>query len=202
MIMGPDGVFYGTIGYGGATPGWPGAIFELTPSAGGSYTETILYNFKAREDGSTPNSLTLAPNGQLYGTTFGTSLDDGYHTQYGIGTAFILTPPASQGEFWTKTTLAQLSAGDLRGPDSPLIWRNGNLYGVSSSSAYPYGGVIYELQPPAGTGGNWTTTILYGFNDLTPGGPLVMDQEGTIYGTAVGPQNEVPAGIVYRIEAP
>jgi hypothetical protein len=141
----------------------------------------------------------LGPDGVLYGTTFGTIGLDNQHGIYGLGTVFELTPPGSPGESWTKTTLAQLSAGEKRGPDSPLILRNGNIYGTSSSGASDPGGVVYELQPPATPGGAWTTTYLHSFAGTVPGFQLAMGPDGTIYGTTQAPQAQPLQGIAYSI---
>ena len=201
LTMGPDGIFYGTIGFGGTAPTYAGAVFELKPpaTAGGDWIENILYDFQGVRDGSTPNSLTVAADGTLYGTTFGTAVIDDRHGPYGVGTVFRLTPPPSPGVSWTKTTLAQLSVGDERGPDSPLILRKGDLYGTSSSSGSIPGGLVFEIQPPATPGGDWTTTYLHKFDGETPGGALVMDHDGTIYGATVAPQAERPSGTVYSM---
>ena len=84
LVLGPNGVMYGTTSVGGAS-GY-GTVFELVPPAspGGVWTETILHSF-ANGVGSTPNGLTLAPNGTLYGTT------QGEGSQFG-GTVFAITP--------------------------------------------------------------------------------------------------------------
>jgi len=204
LTPGPGGIFYGTISFGGTAEA--GAVFELDPPTepGAAWTETILYNFSGGSDGSTPNSLTFADDGTLYGTTFGTALNtliiDGSSPQArGVGTVFKLTPPPLPGAIWTKTTLAQLSAGIDQGPDSPVVLRNGKLYGTSTSSANSYGGVAFELAPPATEGGAWTVTYLHVFDGVAPEGTLVVDQDGTIYGAAVGPVTQASAGIVYEV---
>jgi hypothetical protein len=202
LIAGPNGVFYGTIGFGGRAPMYAGAIFEIAPPAapGGDWAETVLCHFHGSGDGSTPNSLTLASDGTLYGTTFGTADYDDRHGPYGVGTAFQLTPPASPGAHWTRTILAQLGVGDGRGPNSPLILRNGNLYGTTSSGASDPGGVVYELRPPASPGGAWTTTYLHSFDGTVPGFPLFMDGNGALYGTTQAPYSAPLRGTVYKIE--
>jgi uncharacterized repeat protein (TIGR03803 family) len=84
VLLGPNGVLYGTTSGGASNYG---AVFELTPpaSSGGSWTETILHSFTGGADGGVPNGLTLAPDGTLYGTTLG----GGTNAE---GTVFALTP--------------------------------------------------------------------------------------------------------------
>lgn len=201
FTMGPQGLFYGTIGIGGNSSTNAGAVFEIKPPSapGGAWTETVLYDFHAGRDGSTPNSLVVAGGGTIYGTTFGTTPLDGQHGTHGVGTVFSLTPPATSGATWTKTILAQLSDGDLRGPNSPLILHNGNLYGTSTSGPSNPGGVVFELQPATAPGGGWTTTFLHSFAGAIPNGPLFVDQDGAVYGTTQAPSGAPPQGVVYKI---
>jgi uncharacterized repeat protein (TIGR03803 family) len=68
-IIGPGGVLYGTTLTGGAANS--GTIYELLPpsESGGDWTEVVLYSFTGGADGWEPNSVTLGPDGNLYGTT-------------------------------------------------------------------------------------------------------------------------------------
>ena len=88
LVLGPNGVLYGTTTYGGARG--EGTVFELAPPAapGGSWTETILHNFAGNggdADGYEPNGIVLGPNETLYGTTF-------YGGSSGYGIVFSLRP--------------------------------------------------------------------------------------------------------------
>ena len=73
-------------------------MFELTPTAGGAWTEKVLHSFGNGTDGVGPQAgLIFDAAGNLYGTTAkgGT---------YGIdGTVFELTPTAGGG--WTEKML-------------------------------------------------------------------------------------------------
>jgi uncharacterized repeat protein (TIGR03803 family) len=104
VVLGKDGVLYGTttnggsavsgspcIGYGAGQVYGPigcGTVFELTPAAapGGGWTETILYSFTGENgEGSIPGPLTMNQDGVLFGPTWtgGTA---------GKGTIFALAP--------------------------------------------------------------------------------------------------------------
>ena len=69
VVLDAAGNLYGTT-YSGGIHG-AGAIFELTPTAGGGWSEKILRSFGASAaDGATPfASVIVAADGNLYGTT-------------------------------------------------------------------------------------------------------------------------------------
>jgi uncharacterized repeat protein (TIGR03803 family) len=79
LVLGKNGVLYGTATNGGGAGGCFGGIgcgvvFQLTPPAapGGAWTETILHAFSGENgDGAVPGpgSLSLGSDGVLYGTT-------------------------------------------------------------------------------------------------------------------------------------
>src|SRR5271156_5067556 len=101
LIADAAGNFYGTTSSGGsvdAPEGVNGTVFELMPGAGGTWTETVIYNFGATStDGINPYAgLVFDAQGNLYGTT---SLG-GAH---GFGTVFELSPGA--GGVWTEKVL-------------------------------------------------------------------------------------------------
>lgn len=87
--FGPDGTLLGTTLGGGSAPAWTGygVVFELVPPAtGNTWTETLLYTFKGKNDGGDPDAaLVPAPGGVFYSTT----LRGGAH---GAGTVFAITP--------------------------------------------------------------------------------------------------------------
>jgi uncharacterized repeat protein (TIGR03803 family) len=78
-----SGNLYGTAWTGGAFGG--GTVYELTPEAGGDWTEKTLHSFGNGKDGSGPHGeLILDAEGNLYGTAGG--------GVYGLGTVFEITP--------------------------------------------------------------------------------------------------------------
>jgi uncharacterized repeat protein (TIGR03803 family) len=130
----------GTTDLGGAF-GLGGTAFELTPAAGGSWTETVMYSFGNGTDGCCPLAgLTLDASGNLYGTTLGGGTA-------GFGTAFELT--AAGGGVWNETQLHSFGEGeDGSVPDGGLIFdTSGNLYGTTDSGGtYGYG-TVFEIVP-------------------------------------------------------
>jgi uncharacterized repeat protein (TIGR03803 family) len=84
VIFDATGNLYGTT-YEGGTYGY-GAVFGLTPQAGGGWTENLLYSFGNGTDGLQPQAdLIVDAHGNLYGTS-------GAGGTYGSGTVFEITP--------------------------------------------------------------------------------------------------------------
>ena len=179
LILGSDGIFYGTSYYGGAHG--DGAVFKLTP--GGS--ETVLYSF-AGSDGQYPEaSLVQGSDGNFYGTT-------GAGGANNIGTVFKLTPSGSE-------TVVYSFAGGADGstPAAQLIQgSDGNFYGTTVAGGASNNGTVFKITP----GG--TETVLYsimGGNDgANPQAGVLQGSDGNFYGTTSvsGVHN---AGTVFKV---
>ena len=204
LVAGPSGNFYGVTSIGGNAncDDWGGGIgcgtvYELIPPAGsgGAWTETVLYNFQGGADGDeVVASLILDAQGNLYGVT---ELGGGGTCTYGCGTVFELSPPATQGASWTKSTLYTFQGGMTDGsyPEGALVFdAHGNLYGTTffggSSNCGGYGcGTAFELSPTK-TGSGWNETVLHVFvgagngDGYLPNNNLVFDAKGNLYGAA------------------
>jgi len=89
VVIGSGGVLYGTTRLGGSLDN--GTVFSLTPpvSPGGSWTESVLYNFTGASDGNGPEGVVIGSGGVLYGTTSG---GGNPICDFGCGTVFSLTP--------------------------------------------------------------------------------------------------------------
>jgi uncharacterized repeat protein (TIGR03803 family) len=180
LIFDAAGNLYGTT-YGGGiychSIGGCGTVFELTLTAGGNWTEAVLYNFGSfTDDGYEPSaSLIFDAAGNLYGTTqFG-----GIH---GWGTVFELTPTTGGG--WSEQVLLNFGTGGAF-PQAGLIFdAAGNLYGTTSEGGTNIG-TVFELTP--NVGGGWTETVLHNFGSGTDGSypyaGLIFDAAGNLYGT-------------------
>ncbi len=142
LIWDAAGNLYGTTLSGGRS----GTVFELSPTTGGGWTETVLYSFCSRNgctDGNTPGTLVFDAAGNLYGTT-------AYGGTYNDGTVFELS--SAGGGAWTETVLyafcSQNLCRDGSVPAAGLIFdAAGNLYGTTSGGQYFYGGTVFELTP-------------------------------------------------------
>ena len=194
VILDAAGNLYGTTFYGG--PRGLGTVFELTRTAGGGWTETVLHSFGSSAEGAAYplSSLVLDATGNLYGTTFGGGTYYCSAIHAGCGTVFELTPTA--GGVWKETVLHSFGGGnDGYYLDAGVILdAAGNLYGTTNfgggndcQNAQDYGcGIVFELSPNGV--GRWTETVLHDFeNNGTDGsGPdtaLTMDAAGNLYGT-------------------
>jgi uncharacterized repeat protein (TIGR03803 family) len=179
LLAGPDGSFYGvTFGLGGnsgsgSQSGSPGVAYQILPPAktGAKWTEVVLHKFK---DGDSANSSLVADaKGNLYGTTF-------LGGQWGWGSIFELSPPASGTGAWTYTTLHSFStgspkngpAGDGWFPGGPLVIDDkGDLIGYTyrggTMSPADQNGMVFMLSPPAAGNTAWTETALFDFTNVT-----------------------------------
>jgi uncharacterized repeat protein (TIGR03803 family) len=181
LISDAAGNLYGTTYTGGAYNF--GSVFELSPKAGGTWTETILHSFKANGvDGYNPiSTLVFDRSGSLYGTT-----ENG--GSYLYGTAFELSPVKGGG--WSERVLHHFgsdSADDGWFPTAGLIIdKSYNLYGTTGAGGLNGLGAVFQLSP--GANGAWTETTLHSFSGgSTDGGfpmsGLILDAAGNLYGT-------------------
>jgi uncharacterized repeat protein (TIGR03803 family) len=138
LIFDAEGNLYGTTREGGSS--LDGTVFELSPAAGGTWTENLLHNFTgAPSDGAVPYcTLFLDAQGNLYGTTkyggpnnYALDPDVNY---LGSGTVFELTPGGAGG--WTESILYNFNATGSDGtvPEASLLPdAAGNLYSTTQS---------------------------------------------------------------------
>ena len=209
LIFDASGNLYGTTSDGGAYGG--GTAFELTPKAGGGWTEKVLHEFGKGADGLAPfGGLIFDASGNLYGTTYEGG-DPGNCRGTGCGTAFELMPTVGGG--WTEKVLHHFNAfnGDGLGPSAGLILdSSGNLYGTTyyggTGSCYDgnyHGcGTVFELARRAS--GGWMEHILYSFkgsgkDGIWPGASLIIDASGNLYGTNLESAGAYGGGTVFEL---
>jgi uncharacterized repeat protein (TIGR03803 family) len=185
--MDASGDLYGTTYSGGAENN--GTVFKLSKISG-VWTETVLHSFgRTATDGTAPTTaLVMDAAGNLYGTTRTGG-------KKGVGIIYELSPAVGGG--WNYSELFSFGNGDDGGnPGQLIIDAAGNLYGTAYGGGSHGDGVLFELSPA--TGGGWTFSIPYSFDDAAGlgGGPyLSLDNAGNIYGIGMG-----PVGMGYAFE--
>jgi len=181
LVQATDGNFYGITALGGANANCNGGnqscgtVFKINPT---TRALTTLHSFDGT-DGSFPNGLVQATDGNFYGTAQEGGANGG-------GTVFKITPGG------TLTTLynfcSQTSCTDGSGPMDALIQAiDGNFYGTTAR-----GGTIFKMTPE----GKLTTlgsTCCY----LYAG--LVQATDGNFYGTTYLDGGAYGEGSVYEI---
>jgi uncharacterized repeat protein (TIGR03803 family) len=179
LIFDSSGNLYGTTVAAGG--GVAGTVFELTPNADGSWTESTLLSFNNTNGFGGYAAVIFDSKGNLYGN----AAEGG---AYSFGTTFELTPN-SDGN-WTDSVLHSFGKiNDGRYVYSGLVFDPaGNLYGTTVEGGIDGGGTVFRLTP--NSDGTWTENLLYGFcstKDCQDGGlprdVLVFDATGNLYGT-------------------
>lgn len=125
---------------------------------------------------------------------------------YGCGNVFELTRSVN-GQL-SETVLYSFTGGSdggiPNGNDGPLIDSAGNLFGTTTQGGLPNGGgTVFELTHSS-TG--WQETVLWNFtcgNDgCGPGGGLVSDSAGNLYGTtSAGGPGGIGFGTVFELSS-
>jgi len=144
--------------------------------------ETILYSF-ANATGKTPMTGLVMDisTGAFYGATWQGGAN-------GDGVIYQLLPPTPPATKWTYSVIYNSTFLHTN-----LAAANGVVYvsADGSGGACVNGsdcGAIFSLTPPIAGGGDWTETRLYTFSfgadGAEPEGPLAMDGQGALYGTA------------------
>ncbi|HXR14712.1 MAG TPA: choice-of-anchor tandem repeat GloVer-containing protein [Terriglobales bacterium] len=176
LIFDSHGDLFGTTTNGGTYGN--GAVFELIPSSGGTWTEQVLYSFTNNSgDGATPVGGVVMDNaGNLYGAT-----ETGFNSSSINGIVFELK---HSGSSWTESILYTFTGGSDGGrPFAGVTIRDGKLYGTTVSGGIG-AGVVFELQP--GSSG-WTETVIYTFkghpDGASPEAGVIFDKSGNLYGT-------------------
>ncbi len=176
----------------------------LPPPPPNCSTPRVLHNFNP---GDGPTGVRNDQAGNIYGTTGG-----GGDSQAGM--AYQLAP---NGDDWTFTPIYSFTGGDDGGGPSAVIpgptGPEGGLYGAAGGgiTSCPYGsgcGLVFRLTPPPyacrNTGRSWTERVVHRFTvddsgGYYPGGNLVFDQAGNLYGTTAGGSDPNFWGTVYEL---
>jgi uncharacterized repeat protein (TIGR03803 family) len=134
------GNVFGTTTHGGKYDN--GTVFELTPTSGGGWKQSVLYDFPSIYLGGAPwANLLFDKAGNLYGSAGGGDLS----CPGTCGVIFKLTPQA--GGKWKYSLVHKFNGTDCDGPNGLTMDSAGNLYGTTMSGGQYNYGVAFELTP-------------------------------------------------------
>ena len=172
MVFDQAGNLYGTTLGGGS--GDLGTVYRLT-RAGNVWTECVLYNFAGGSDGRKPMGNLIYASGNLLGVTNG---------DWQPSSVFAL-PPSDCGN-GIVTPLLNFLPGEGAHLTSGLVADSaGNLYGAAPLGGANGFGSVYKLTFASN---GWSYSSMYDFtggaDGSNPQGPLVLDSQGNIYGSA------------------
>ena len=173
LIADAAGNLFGTTAAGGVNG--DGAVFEIAKAgAGYASTPTTLFSFDGATGAGPASGLIADAAGNLFGVTPSGGAN-------GYGTVFELVRDG--GGVYTPVTLLSFNGADGRFASSLITDAAGNLFGTTSSGgAYGYG-TVFEL---VNNGGGYTPVTLLSFNGAdgaNPGGGLIADAAGDLFGT-------------------
>jgi len=169
-----------------------GTVFKVSKDG----KETVLHSFCSDEkcaDGSYPGvGLIKDAAGNLYGTTG----DGGAHIRY--GTVYEVNTAGNETVLYSFPGRA--AVGEVY-PSSLALDAAGNLYGTSALGGTFNSGSVFRVTSAG------RARILHSFNNSSnggePGGGLVLDSAGNLYGTALGGDlkdcNGNGCGIVFEL---
>jgi len=198
IVLGTDGNFYGTTSLGGGSAACKngcGTIFQLTPTG----KLTTIYSFCALAncaDGTVPNPVIQASDGNLYGTTQAGGANDG-------GTVFKMTTSGALTTLYSFCSQANCDDGGF--PMAGLVQAsNGKFYGTTYAGGSQDEGTAFKIT----ASGQLTT--LYTFCMQTncpsggnPGSSLIQATDGNFYGTTIAGAGtcfiEVDCGTIFRM---
>jgi uncharacterized repeat protein (TIGR03803 family) len=182
IAEGRDGNLYSTTPFGGSSSncgGGCGTVFKITPTG----KLTVLYSFDGPHGATATGGLTLAKDGNFWGTTSAGG-------DFQVGTAFKITPSG-------KLTVLH-SFGYEQVPHAPPVQgKDGNFYGTAEFGGNGLVGEVYKLTP----GGK--VTPIYQFQQPNDGyepiAPLVQATDGYLYGTTSRGGARTTYGEVFKV---
>ena len=197
MVIGKDGLIYGTSA-GGSTSG-RGALFRINPA---SNKAAALHAFGDNDGGSISGTLTVGPNGILYGTTAQGSTATSNCGGTGCGALFRFDPVARRLTILHRFTGG--ADGGIPGGDTALTANGEFLYGETTYGGAHHRGVLYRIATASGK-----LTVVHAFTG--PDGALAALSEpglafdrGRLFGTTdaggyPAPCSHQGCGTVFRL---
>ena len=185
LTLGPDGNLYGVAQSGGAHG--VGTVFKVTPN--GMLTNLYYFGTTTTDGASPQTTLTLGPDGNLYGATAWTSLAtfDFNGTLYKITTNGTLTTLINWDFYNGGTPIGSLTLG----PDSSFY---GTTY-LGDNGNNSNMGIVYSLT----TNGVFTVLAQFdGSNGAYPISGLTLGPDNNFYGGTTG-NGAYGNGTIYKL---
>ena len=187
-------------------------LLALIAIPGQAQTFNVIHSFTGPDGANPLAGLTIDRAGNLYGTTWAGGTASCYF-KFGCGTVFKMK---HAGSGWVLTPLYSFSGGDGLGPEDRVIFGpDGTLYGETTyGQGYDCScGNVFNLKPPptrpATPFSPWNDSVLHQFypgagEGDEPGGDIVFDSAGNIYGTTESGGNDrfcggLGCGTVYQL---
>src|SRR5438445_618245 len=196
VVIDKNGNIFGVAQAGGAYGG--GAVYQLTPSGGGSYTESIIHSFSGT-DGQLPRStLIFDAAGNLYGTTINGGNNPNCPPN-GCGTGFELKKQS--GHAWAAIVLHAFNKTDGWEAVGPVVFDSaGNLYAAATAGGANGWGSVFQLTPRSS--GPWQVSCLYNSvehpRDVTSAAGVILNSTGRLFGTT-STGGSAQQGVVFEI---
>ena len=200
LIFDTAGNLYGVAGSGGTRNG--GVVFELTPTASGPWTETVLHDFPpvGKADGSDPVGIAFDASGNIFGVTeFGGTL-----SVNGAGMVFELV---NESGLWAYRTVHVFSPDgtNLQTPNGGIVFDSAGDFYVGMARGGRGGAGVVEFIP---NGDKFTPQALFSFSadSLVPDDyeALAFDAAGNLYsasseGGEQGTGCSFGCGLIYKL---
>jgi uncharacterized repeat protein (TIGR03803 family) len=186
-----DGLGFGPVGCG--------VVFELTPTASGKWTETVLHRFTGTDGGVPYSGLVRDSKGNLYGATTVGGIA-------GLGVVYKLSHTSSG---WKQTVLHSFTgnsdgATPFLNETTLALDAHGNIYGSTYRGGAADAGIVFKLSPPK-TSGAWTEKILYTFQGGADGSQpftgVTLDKAGNVYGGTLRGGTHIGSGTIFKLTA-
>jgi uncharacterized repeat protein (TIGR03803 family) len=140
LVLDASGSAYGVTGEGGVHK--QGTVFKMTPSTGGHWKQTVLYDFPNCAEGCFPGrTLVFDKAGNLYGVNNGGLPDCGYT----CGVVFKLAP--QKNGKWTYSVVHKFTGKDGAFPWGVIVDGKGNIFGTTENGGKYNVGVAFEITP-------------------------------------------------------
>jgi uncharacterized repeat protein (TIGR03803 family) len=172
LVEAGDGYLYGINSSGGPDPDSSGTLFKLSKT--GANFQVLQVFCTVCTTGSSPTSLALGSDGNIYGTTSSGGIVNNISICQGLGcgVVFRLTPPG------TLTVLHALNgSSDSSYPLGVILASDGNLYGTTGNY---HPGTVFRVSP---TSGQFTTVHNFPKTSF-PNTGVVQLANGLLYGVS------------------